>query len=129
MSTPLQQRTPGAPAERDAFLAALWAILPGSSLLASEEEKKPYECDGLSAYRQLPGLVALPETIEQVRRVIRACREHGVSVFSRHHSHSHQFIAAFSLMPKREHQYDIVRFEIAVEGYITGLATRDDQLT
>ena len=52
-------------------------------MLASGEEKKPYECDGLSAYRQLPGLVALPETIEQVRHVLRACREHGVPVVTR----------------------------------------------
>ena len=58
-------------------------LLPADALLASGEEKKPYECDGLSAYRQLPGLVALPETVEQVRRVIRACREHGVPVVTR----------------------------------------------
>ena len=59
------------------------ALLPADALLASGEEKKPYECDGLSAYRQLPGLVVLPETTEQVRRVIRACREHGVPVVAR----------------------------------------------
>ncbi len=83
MSTPLQERTPRTPADRDALLAALRAILPGSSLLASEEEKRPYECDGLSAYRQLPGLVALPENIEQARQVLLACHAHGVPVVTR----------------------------------------------
>ena len=83
MSTLPQERTPDRQAGLDRLQAALRALLPAGALLASGEEKKPYECDGLSAYRQLPGLVALPETIEQVRHVILACREHGVPVVTR----------------------------------------------
>jgi len=50
-------------------------FLPRAALLDSPEDLHPYECDGLSAYRQLPGLVALPETIEQVQHILRLCSE------------------------------------------------------
>ena len=68
---------------REALLAALRSVLARDALLLTEEEKRPYECDGLSAYRRLPGLVALPENIEQVRRILLLCREHGVPVVTR----------------------------------------------
>ena len=42
--------------------AALHAFLPASAVLFDHEDVKPYECDGLSAYRQVPMVVALPET-------------------------------------------------------------------
>jgi len=68
-------------------LAILMAILrerlPSLALLVSEEERRPYECDGLSAYRSLPGLVALPETIEQVQTILRLCSEHHIPVVAR----------------------------------------------
>ncbi len=83
MGTPLQERTPAPHGNRAALLAALRALLPREALLVSEEDKRPYECDGLSAYRRLPGLVALPENIEQARQILRACREHGVPVVTR----------------------------------------------
>lgn len=47
--------------ERATLLHALAGVLPGSALLAESEDLKPYECDGLSAYRRLPLAVALPE--------------------------------------------------------------------
>ena len=62
---------------------ALVADLPARCLLHSEEELKPYECDGLSAYRRTPLLVALPETVEQIRAVLRVCRQHQVPVVAR----------------------------------------------
>jgi glycolate oxidase len=65
------------------LVAALRAFLPAASLLSDEESQRPYECDGLSAYRQLPGLVALPETVEQVQLVLRTCRAHRVPVVTR----------------------------------------------
>ena len=68
---------------RTSLLGALRQSLPTAALLLSEEERRPYECDGLSAYRQLPGLVVLPENIEQVRRILLLCREHGVPVVTR----------------------------------------------
>jgi len=83
MGTPLQERTPAPHGNQAALLAALRALLPREALLVSEEDKRPYECDGLSAYRRLPGLVALPENVEQVRQILHACRDHGVPVVTR----------------------------------------------
>jgi hypothetical protein len=59
------------------LLAELAQVLPPASLLSAAEDLKPYECDGLSAYRQVPLAVALPETEAQVVAVIKACRSVG----------------------------------------------------
>ena len=56
-----------------AAIAALANLLPKHCLLATEEERRPYECDGLTAYRQLPELVLLPETEAQVLAVLKCC--------------------------------------------------------
>jgi len=64
-------------------IAALRRILPERGLLVSDEELRPYECDGLTAYRQLPLLVALPETEAQVVAVLRLCQEIGLPVVAR----------------------------------------------
>ncbi len=66
-----------------AFLADLRAALPASALLIEAEALRPYECDGLSAYRQVPLAVCLPETLEQAQAVLRACRAHRVPVVAR----------------------------------------------
>jgi glycolate oxidase len=58
-------------------------LLPPDSVLHSEEDTRAYECDGLSAYRQLPMVVALPSTEEEVRQVLRACHELKVPVIAR----------------------------------------------
>ncbi|MHB8345932.1 MAG: FAD-linked oxidase C-terminal domain-containing protein [Acidiferrobacterales bacterium] len=71
------------PHERRAIVAALRRVLPPAALLSDPEDLRPYECDGLSAYRMLPMLVALPDTVEQVRAVLAASREHGVPVVAR----------------------------------------------
>jgi len=52
---------------------ALREFLPARAVLHQEEDTRPYECDGLTAYRQLPMVVALPETEEQVQRVLKTC--------------------------------------------------------
>ena len=52
-------------------------------MLHEEEDTRPYECDGLTAYRQLPMVVALPETEEQVRRVLQTCARLRVPVVPR----------------------------------------------
>jgi glycolate oxidase len=84
MSTPLDERTPAPdPAGRTILIRALRRILPGSSVLSTEEERRPYECDGLSAYRGLPMVVVLPDTVEQVQRILRLCSRHGVPVIAR----------------------------------------------
>src|SRR5438477_7619363 len=68
---------------RRRLLSALRAVLPRNDLLTSVEERRPYECDGLSAYRRLPLLVALPETVDQVCAVLKICHEQGVPVVAR----------------------------------------------
>ena len=62
---------------------ALAAILPERALLHAREDAQPYECDGLSAYRQVPMAVALPETEEQVQRILRTCHALRVPVVAR----------------------------------------------
>jgi glycolate oxidase len=62
---------------------ALRAFLPARAVLHEEEDTRPYECDGLTAYRQLPMVVALPETDEQVRQVLQACARLRVPVVPR----------------------------------------------
>ena len=53
-------------ARRDAIVAGLRALLPAEAVIAEPLRLKPYETDGLSAYRQLPLAVVLPDTTEQV---------------------------------------------------------------
>lgn len=64
-------------------VAALSACLPAHALLWQQEDTTPYECDGLSAYRQRPLVVALPETQEQVQAVLRTCHALEVPVVAR----------------------------------------------
>ena len=76
-----------APADRAALLkqvvATLNNVLPAHALLWHDEDTVPYECDGLTAYRQRPLVVALPETEAQVAGVLRACHALGVPVVAR----------------------------------------------
>jgi glycolate oxidase len=69
--------------DRAALVASLSRVLPASSLLHVQEDLKPYECDGLSAYRELPVAVALPENEAQVVAVIKACHAAGVPIVPR----------------------------------------------
>ena len=66
-----------------AVVDALAAFLPPHALLYEREDVRPYECDGLSAYRRLPMVVALPETAEQARRILETCFNLGVPVVAR----------------------------------------------
>jgi glycolate oxidase len=68
---------------REALLRELRRHLPPAALLWQDEQLAPYECDGLSAYRQRPLLVVLPETIEQVQALLRLCSARGVPVVAR----------------------------------------------
>jgi glycolate oxidase len=70
-------------ARRERIVAALRAIVPGEGVIATEREMRPYESDGLTAYRQLPMVVVLPETTEQVSRVLAFCHAEGVKVVPR----------------------------------------------
>jgi len=64
-------------------VAALEPLLPAHALLWQREDTVPYECDGLTAYRQVPLAVALPETEDQVAAVLQACHGLGVPVVAR----------------------------------------------
>ena len=69
---------------RQAEVAArLRQILPAEAVLHAEEDTRSYECDGLSAYRQLPMVVALPSNEEEVRQVLAACHELKAPVVAR----------------------------------------------
>jgi glycolate oxidase len=68
---------------RAAILQALLAILPAECVLDREEDRRPYECDSLSSHRQLPMLVVLPHTEEQVQSVLKACHALDVPVVAR----------------------------------------------
>jgi glycolate oxidase len=63
--------------------ARLREFMPERAVLWQEEDTRPYECDGLTAYRRLPMVVALPETEEQVQRVLKTCFSMGVPVVPR----------------------------------------------
>jgi len=58
-------------------------FLPERCVLWQEEDTRPYECDGLTAYRRLPMVVALPETDAQVQRILQTCHALGVPVVPR----------------------------------------------
>ncbi len=68
---------------RARLVDALRQILPAGCILASDEELRPYECDGLSAYRQQPLAVVLPESVIQVQAILRVCHELQVPVVAR----------------------------------------------
>src|SRR2546423_4486253 len=70
-------------ARRDRIVTALRAIVPGEGVIAAEREMRPYESDGLTAYRALPMVVVLPETTAQVARVLAYCHAHGIKVVPR----------------------------------------------
>jgi glycolate oxidase len=57
--------------------------MPERAVLWEEEDTRPYECDGLTAYRRVPMVVALPETEEQVKRILQSCSASGVPVVPR----------------------------------------------
>src|SRR5437899_2816069 len=62
---------------------ALRRIVPGEGVIVSETERRAYESDGLTAYRQLPMIVVLPSRVEQVAAVLRYCKQAGVKVVPR----------------------------------------------
>ena len=70
-------------AQRNEIVAALRAIVPGEGVISDAAELRPFESDGLTAYRQPPMVVVLPETVEQVSAILRWCHAHGVKVVPR----------------------------------------------
>jgi len=70
-------------ARRAGIIAALQDILPAANVISSEDSLRVYESDGLTAYKQLPRIVALPETTEQVAQILKYCHKHGIKVVPR----------------------------------------------
>ena len=68
---------------RSIIAAALRDIVPADNVIAEEEELRAYECDGLTAYRQLPMLVVLPETTEQISQILKYCSSQGIKIVPR----------------------------------------------
>ncbi len=64
-------------------VAALHAVLPADTVLFNEEDTRPYECDGLAAYRQLPMVVVLPNNEAQVVAILNICRDMKVRIVPR----------------------------------------------
>ena len=69
--------------EHSAGIAALRKLLPGKSLLTEQAELSPFEMDGLMMYRCRPLAVAIPDDEAQIVAVIKACRQHGLTVVTR----------------------------------------------
>jgi glycolate oxidase len=75
--------TPPPAADRAALIATLSRVLPAGALLTDDEDLRPYECDGLSAYRRTPLAVALPASVAEAQAVLRTCHALGVPVVTR----------------------------------------------
>ncbi|MGZ5270916.1 MAG: FAD-linked oxidase C-terminal domain-containing protein [Ramlibacter sp.] len=83
MNAPLAPTVAAQATQLERLLPALRSVLPQHALLWQDEDTRPYECDGLTAYRERPLAVALPETEAQVQGVLRACHALGVPVVAR----------------------------------------------
>lgn len=70
-------------ARKDEIVAMLREIVPGEGTIADRDQLRAYECDGLSAYRQIPLAVVLPETTDQVSRILKLCDDHKIKVVPR----------------------------------------------
>ena len=66
-----------------AFVSALQKILPVGAVILSKEGQRPFECDGLAIYQQLPLVTAMPETVPQVQAILRLSHLHGVPLVPR----------------------------------------------
>ena len=69
--------------DKQVLIKCFAQFLPESAILTQIEQLKPYECDGLSAYRCMPWIVVLPETQKQAQNILKICNQHGVPVVAR----------------------------------------------
>ena len=69
--------------KRDALIRELAGVLPEKSLLSTPEALRPYECDGLAGYRQVPAVVALPTEESQVIQILKIAHRLDVPVVAR----------------------------------------------
>ena len=66
-----------------ALVSTLQELLPASSVVMSIESQRPFECDGLAVYQQLPLITVIPETVEQVQAILNLCYLHRVPLVPR----------------------------------------------
>jgi len=83
MSLVMPELDRGVIARRAEIVAALRGIVPGEGVIDSAVEMKPFESDALTAYKTLPLAVVLPETVEQVSKVLRYCYDNKIKVVPR----------------------------------------------
>ena len=69
--------------KRARIVADLQAIVPGEGVVDAPAEMRVFETDGLTAYRQLPLVVVLPETVRQVSTVLKYCHDNAIRVVPR----------------------------------------------
>ncbi|MFQ5468712.1 MAG: FAD-linked oxidase C-terminal domain-containing protein [Gammaproteobacteria bacterium] len=69
--------------DKQSIVRDLLTILPADCVLYKEEDLRPYECDGLSAYRNTPRMVCIPEDIHQIQAIMRFCHERNLTVVAR----------------------------------------------
>jgi glycolate oxidase len=69
--------------DKAAIVRDLQSLLPDLQLLHTNEDLRPFECDGLSAYRITPMLVALPGSVEEVQALMKYAHAHGVPIVAR----------------------------------------------
>jgi len=69
--------------DKKLIIRCLQKILPSGSVLHEAEDLRPYECDGLSAYQQVPMVVVLPQTVEQIEHILTFCATQNIPVVAR----------------------------------------------
>ena len=80
MNTTLNEQTI---ANQEKLAAEFRQFIDSEYVITDAETQRVYECDGLSAYCELPMLTVLPETVEQVQKIMRICHKYGVPVVAR----------------------------------------------
>ncbi len=75
--------SPSGTSQRERLAQEFAQLLPAEAVLYREEALRPYECDGLSAYREMPLLVLLPTEVSEVQAVLRHCQGQGIPVVAR----------------------------------------------
>src|SRR5688500_4460397 len=70
-------------ARRKEIVDGLSRLVASEALIVSEDERRAFETDGLTAYRRMPLAVVLPSTTQEVSAILRFCRENGVKVVPR----------------------------------------------
>src|SRR5690349_2561398 len=83
MSIAFAKPDAGVLARRDEILTGLAQLVAPEALVVSEDERRAFETDALTAYRKLPLAVVLPSTTEEVSAVLKFCHAHGVKVVPR----------------------------------------------